>query len=207
MEPDWDALATAVRARRTELGLSQAAVQAAGGPSEIVLSRIESNTQPRPRADTLHKLDIALAWRRGTSLAITSGASGPPESIVLPDMRPTRIHVRGGDGIWREVDPNKERAAIHPESLRLSAMAEEYAALVSQILALSPTFSPEERDRLQHICTEIRRLPELLDPWMDTYLGQDQFLGRLMTYISEARDIMRTAAGAPAAANDSQLQQ
>ena len=66
-------LATAVSDRRRQLALSMAAAEAAGGPSQPTLVRIESGQSPPPRPITLAKLDRALRWRPGTAARVYAG--------------------------------------------------------------------------------------------------------------------------------------
>lgn len=76
----WGRLGRMVRARREELKLSQAEVQEAGGPSDVIQSRIENNdgTKPRPRGSTLRMLDAALRWEPGSAIDILTGGSPTP---------------------------------------------------------------------------------------------------------------------------------
>lgn len=68
-----DQLATAVRERRAQLALSMAAAEAAGGPSQPTLVRIESGQSPPLRPITLAKLDRALRWKPGTAARVYAG--------------------------------------------------------------------------------------------------------------------------------------
>lgn len=77
---DWGRLADAVKKRREELRLSQDAIRAAGGPSDMVLGRIEKNEEPHPRDDTLHKLDGPLQWESGSTVDVLNGGDPTPLS-------------------------------------------------------------------------------------------------------------------------------
>ncbi|ASZ74421.1 transcriptional repressor [Mycobacterium phage Wachhund] len=79
-QADWERLGKIVRARREYLKLSQAEVQEAGGPSDVVQSRIENNdaSKPRPRGSTLRMLDAPLQWEPGSTIATLSGGDPVP---------------------------------------------------------------------------------------------------------------------------------
>lgn len=78
MTEQWARLAEAVAKRRAWLKLSQDNVRALGGPSDVVQSRIENNEEPRPRGDTLHKLDGPLQWVPGSAVAVLAGGDPIP---------------------------------------------------------------------------------------------------------------------------------
>lgn len=180
--PDWEALAHAVRQRRTELGLSQAAVSARGGPSDFVVSRIENNEEPRPRADTLRKLDDGLDWDPGTARAHVFGESPP-----------TRVRVRRSGGQWYDVDPNRPapRATAEDSRATADALAQHQAAAVGRMLQLPLQMTQQQRDRVEQIRSEILRLPDVLEPWLDTPAGFRQCAETMLKYLNEALDILQ----------------
>ncbi|MFE3081755.1 hypothetical protein [Nocardia tengchongensis] len=59
--------------RRLELGLSQAKVAEAGGPSDTTQAALEAGTLSKVRPATLLKLDIGLRWAPGSAAAILRG--------------------------------------------------------------------------------------------------------------------------------------
>ncbi len=77
----------AVRARRTQLGLSQAEVEQPYGPSELTIRKIEKDQlEGPPRLGTLRKLEKALRWKPGTCTAIINGTAGDdPDEWALPE--------------------------------------------------------------------------------------------------------------------------
>lgn len=79
MTKDWPRLAEAVAKRRRELGLSQDAIRQAGGPSDVVIARIENDEEPHPRDDTINKLDGPLRWEPGSAQQVLAG--GDPDVI------------------------------------------------------------------------------------------------------------------------------
>jgi transcriptional regulator with XRE-family HTH domain len=71
-----------VRARRIELGLTQAKVTANGGPSDRRQTRIERGYGPAPSVDTLDKVDRGLQWAPGSAAAVLRGADPTPVDEV-----------------------------------------------------------------------------------------------------------------------------
>jgi hypothetical protein len=88
VEKDWQRLAQAVADRRRQLGLSQDGIRQAGGPSDVVVARIEANDAPHPRDDTINKLDVALEWEPGSARSVLAGGQPRPteRSVDLTDM-------------------------------------------------------------------------------------------------------------------------
>ena len=70
---DWERLASYVRERREELGLTQEEVASRGGPSTATLRLIENNATDSYRQKSLRQLEDALGWTRGSVLAILAG--------------------------------------------------------------------------------------------------------------------------------------
>lgn len=73
-----------VYARRKELKLRQADIQAAGGPSTATLREIEHGTQKSNWADTFRKLDEVLFWAPGSSERILEGGDPEPMPVYPP---------------------------------------------------------------------------------------------------------------------------
>jgi transcriptional regulator with XRE-family HTH domain len=73
----WDQLATAVRARRTELGLTQVDVAAAGHVSVDMIRNIEHRrrTPKRVNPRTARAIEDALEWEPGS---VTRHTRVPP---------------------------------------------------------------------------------------------------------------------------------
>lgn len=69
----WEKLAEAVKARRNELGLTQADIARLGGPSPAIVGAIENNraTQLSPRLR--RGLDEALQWEAGSVSKVLAG--------------------------------------------------------------------------------------------------------------------------------------
>jgi hypothetical protein len=78
-DQDWKRLATYVTKRREELTLTQAGVEAAGGPSIASMRRIEDGEQTNYTSALLVKLERALQWGRGSADKILAG--GEPDLL------------------------------------------------------------------------------------------------------------------------------
>ncbi|MGW2662963.1 helix-turn-helix domain-containing protein [Nocardia tengchongensis] len=72
-QPDIQALAERVKARRRENSWTQADVAKKGGPSAGSISQIERCLIEEPAPDLLAKLDTALEWPSGTADSIVRG--------------------------------------------------------------------------------------------------------------------------------------
>jgi hypothetical protein len=83
-DPDWTRLARHVAQRRTQLGLTQSQVQAAGGPSSATIRNIEPVTQTNYRKDILASLERALRWPPGAVDRILAGDEPHPTGQPTP---------------------------------------------------------------------------------------------------------------------------
>jgi transcriptional regulator with XRE-family HTH domain len=75
------------RERRELLGMTQADVSAAGGPSPVTLRAIENGTASHFRPYTVAALEQALSWPRGTFKQVLDG--GDPPSDEPPPVNRT----------------------------------------------------------------------------------------------------------------------
>ena len=138
----WDQLAAAVRARRTELGLTQVDVATAGGVSVDTIRNIEHRrrTPKRVNPRTARALEDALEWVPGSIEDTLAG--GDPRPIMAASPRatePPNGHAAGDDhpaGDTRTDSPP-------PGFARLDTG--DRFALARQILALRSTLSEHRR--------------------------------------------------------------
>jgi hypothetical protein len=86
----WDQLATAVRARRTELGLTQVDVAAAGHVSVDMIRNIEHRrrTPKRVNPRTARAIEDALEWEPGSVESTLAG--GTPTPVTHESRHPPR---------------------------------------------------------------------------------------------------------------------
>lgn len=93
MTENWPTLARAIKVRRAELRLGQEDVAARGGPSSATQRKLESGTRPvhRPNASTFHRLDRALRWSEGRSLAILAGDAPQGSQMVDEEITPRKL--------------------------------------------------------------------------------------------------------------------
>lgn len=69
----WERLAKAVKARRSELGLTQADIGRLGGPSPAIVGAIENNRQTQLSPRLRRGLDEALQWEPGSVSGVLAG--------------------------------------------------------------------------------------------------------------------------------------
>lgn len=123
-------LGKAVRERRANLGMTQADVASAGGPSDTTLTGIENGTAKAVSPSTLRKLDSALHWPRGYSRALWQGEQPLPlddEPASELSQGGVRTTTAGKDGMGDGVKPWTERMADV-----LADRADEFMQLVHQ---------------------------------------------------------------------------
>ncbi|MBZ4613587.1 hypothetical protein QRB38_25705 [Mycobacterium avium subsp. hominissuis] len=96
----WEKLGEAVRARRHELGLTQADIRGLGGPSPAIVGAIENNRAAQLSPRMRRGLDQALQWEPGSVNAILAG--GEPVGISLSS--PTDPGIPDADR-WGDAAP------------------------------------------------------------------------------------------------------
>ncbi|MFB6805439.1 helix-turn-helix domain-containing protein [Streptomyces sp. NPDC056387] len=115
---DHERLATQVRARRVELGFSQAAMAERAGISKGTCRRIEEG---QPIRDTNYvKVDGALGWAPGSCAAIRDGGDPTPASGEAPAVEPFRL-IREediGDAVMIMAVKNSELSAAEIRAMR-----------------------------------------------------------------------------------------
>jgi hypothetical protein len=106
-ENGWARLADALDKRRQDLGMTQAQVYAAGGPSKAWQAALRSREagSPSVREQTmLPRLDRAVRWPDGTARGIVTGRAAPSPG---PGGRPTLTEfllarIAEDEECWRE---------------------------------------------------------------------------------------------------------
>lgn len=89
-QPDWQRLASAIVARRAELGMTQVGVATAGGISLDRIQALEGAKRTSYRKNTLAALERALQWEPGSVQAVLAGGDPLPLSGVQAKMALTR---------------------------------------------------------------------------------------------------------------------
>lgn len=105
----WQRLAHAVTTRRTALGLTQAQVAAAGGPSAGTMRLIEGALQNNYRDSILGRLERALLWAPGSVNAVLHG--GHPAEIGAPHA-PTATPTTPLDDELQAIADNSRNPAL-----------------------------------------------------------------------------------------------
>lgn len=134
----WDQLAELAKARRNQLGLSQAAVaKVVGGPSLASLKNIERGARGYGKSinsATSLALDKALRWSPGSTQRLVSGQASDPDPLDTEGW-PAR------DGDWAAYVAKRDREESESRDFRAGSEAATQA--FSRMHA--------ERDRLRTI--------------------------------------------------------
>ena len=115
-ERDWARLGRCVRSRREELGLTQAEVHAAGGPSPATLYLLETGQRDSYRPRLLRGLERALGWAPESIARVLAGGDALLEHEELP-------------GPPRPRAPLGSAAPIPPPVERVSSWAAQFRSL------------------------------------------------------------------------------
>lgn len=129
--PAWSRLGRLVGERRTDLGLTQAEVHSAGGPSPATLYLLERGRRGAYRPQVLRRLERALGWRAGSVRRVLAG--GHPtldtEDEVPSPIRVDRASVPDGHA-WM-AGFRQLPLSHHDKLLMLSHLLEEMIAELS----------------------------------------------------------------------------
>ena len=79
---DYAALAEAVKARRTELGIKQTDSEFYGGPSTGTLRNVEQCARVGYHRRTFKDIEAMLKWRSGTCNRILAGSEHKVQALV-----------------------------------------------------------------------------------------------------------------------------
>jgi transcriptional regulator with XRE-family HTH domain len=136
---DWSHLGRLVRDRRTELGLTQAEVHGAGGPSPATLYLLETGGRGSYRPQVLRRLERALGWRAGSVRRVLAGGHPPLEgadTIISPagDARASAPESETWVAGFRRLPLSR-----HEKLLILSRLLEEVIAELSTGLSEDPS--------------------------------------------------------------------
>lgn len=138
---DWSRLARLVVERRNELGMTQADVQAAGGPSQATMYLIEHAGRTRYQARILNSLERVLRWRPGSVRAVLEGGDPTPiEEAAAPVV--TRVRVE-------EKPPAEETPYTDPYERQIWEMdlpEDERRSLIAHLRALKEQEDARSRE-------------------------------------------------------------
>jgi transcriptional regulator with XRE-family HTH domain len=129
-QQDWSYLGRLVRERRTELGLTQAEVQSAGGPSPATLYLIEAGRRGSYRPQVLRRLERALGWPAGSVRRALAGHPVPEGAEkIIPPAGEDRASATDSD-MWM-ASFRRLPISRHDKLLILSRLLEEVIAELS----------------------------------------------------------------------------
>ncbi|MER6778447.1 MULTISPECIES: helix-turn-helix transcriptional regulator [unclassified Streptomyces] len=115
---DHDRLATQVRDRRLQLGLSRAGLAERAGISKGTCLRVEEG---QPIRDTSYaKIDAALEWAPGSCAAIRAGGDPTPATGQTPAVKPVRLIKEEdiGDAVMIMAVKNSDLSAAEIRAMR-----------------------------------------------------------------------------------------
>lgn len=171
----WDQLAAAVRARRTELGLTQVDVATAGRVSVDMIRNIEHRrrTPKRVNPRTARAIEDALKWEPGSIEDTLAG--GDPRPITA---RPSRAKKPARATATGDYPTSEATRTDNPPPALTQLDGGDRFALARQILALRSALSehqraisPEAREALMsEMANSAREAEEAivrLMPWLD----------------------------------------
>lgn len=185
----WDQLAAAVRARRTELGLTQVDVAAAGHVSVDMIRNIEHRrrTPKRVNPRTARAIEDALEWEPGSIEATLAG--GNPTPATSKSHQPTTqatLEPRPAADQPPSAAPHGAASATTPalspdpnDPVRLDtgdqfAFARQIVALRSTLSEHQRSISPEARAALMAELANSAREAEEAIVRMMHWLGDDE---------------------------------
>lgn len=171
----WDQLAAAVRARRTELGLTQVDVATAGHVSVDMIRNIEHRrrTPKRVNPRTARAIEDALKWVPGSiEDTLTGGHPTPVTATSPPAKRSTRETAIGDQPAPEMVRTDTPPAAPAPiDSGDRFALARQILALRSALAEHQRAISPDAREVLMtEMANSAREAEEAIVrimPWLD----------------------------------------
>jgi transcriptional regulator with XRE-family HTH domain len=156
----WEKVGHEVRARRTDLGLTQAEVADRGGPSVETLRMVENNRAGRLSPRMRRALERALQWESGSVDAVLEGGSATvarlqPQAATADRFAMARQVLSMKEAVTRHtltMDP-RSRAALNAEFKEAARDAED--AIIKVLGWLDDTERGEAIELLGQLRTEI----------------------------------------------------
>lgn len=174
----WDQLAAAVRARRTELGLTQVDVATAGRVSVDMIRNIEHRrrTPKRVNPRTARAIEDALKWEPGSIEDTLAGGDPRPITARSPGARkPARETAAGGQPTSETTHTDSPLSApAGPDSGDRFALARQILALRSALSEHQRAISPDAREALMTEMANSAREAEESIVRIMPWLGEDE---------------------------------
>lgn len=156
----WERLGRAVRARRKELGLSQADVTARGGPSVPTLRVVENNRAGRLSSRLRRALERAIEWDTGSVEAILDGGF----ARTMPPLTAAGAHA----------SPPASRPASATDAAERFVMAERLVKMRRTFARHRDTMPETARTAIEEDFTAAAREMEDALVWMLPWLGDEE---------------------------------
>lgn len=183
----WEKLGEAVRARRHELGLTQADIRGLGGPSPAIVGAIENNRANQLSPRMRRGLDQALQWEPGSVNAILAGGQAVAISLSSPTDPGVPDADRWGDAAPLIAKVERVQMAVNALTFDVREMASDVVgdpAVVNWITKNLAVVSLSQGDILNALSL---RLGGSADP---------EALMEVATALNQAAAAFRDAAGA-----------
>jgi transcriptional regulator with XRE-family HTH domain len=167
LDMTWDRLGEAVRARRLELGLTQAQVSERGGPSTETLRMIENKRAGRLSYRLRRHLEDALEWEPRSVDEVLAGAEArvkgqrvASEMASPEESRPEPHNVALAATLLNTLKLTERQLPTMDEAARAKAVSEiaTYAKQAEDsIIKMMPWLDDEGRGEAIRILAELRR--------------------------------------------------
>ncbi|MFF2550592.1 hypothetical protein ACFVUS_06305 [Nocardia sp. NPDC058058] len=119
--------------RREKLNRSRRQVALMGGPTEPTMLKIERGAAGRISANTMHKLDVGLAWEPGSAQqVIAGGAPNPLQRNASMEVAPSYVIVPA-ETIARLVAVAREISELATPGSTLSAPSQRLDACIQPL--------------------------------------------------------------------------
>lgn len=160
-----DDLASAIEARRTELGWTQRDLSQRSGVSLTTISAIERRTRDQFQTTTLTSLDRALGWPLGHSGAMLRGDE-PASELIITSRTPNSATLQALYGVAATLDDADLRYLI-AEAQRLASGTPEVFHCEGSLSTLQDVnMSPRKTDTQESLSITV--IENERERWMMT---------------------------------------
>ncbi|MFE3229291.1 hypothetical protein [Nocardia sp. NPDC059228] len=193
--------------RRLELGLSQAKVAEAGGPSDTTQTALEAGALSKVRPATLRKLDIGLQWAPGSAAAILRGeepaAAGSPDEPTQPGREVAQGPQRPQGRDW--VDPlGGIHVPLAPDQLAPERI-NQLLVVIADLDVQSRALLDSENPAVQRTAAAAQRAVAVVSQAVAEWMGGENQLVELAEALSRLAKQSRLTASASADSADATI--
>lgn len=190
--------------RRLELGLSQAKVAEAGGPSDTTQTGLEAGTVTQVRPATLRKLDTGLQWEPGSAATVLRGGEPTPlRSDTTKSATDPRAARRAQDQDW--VDP-LGRIHLPLGNDRLSTgRIQDVLIAIADLDVQTRNVSDSDDPRMARVASSAQHVVNVVGHAVAEWMGGEDQLVELAEALSRLARQSRLTASSSADAADSTI--